>query len=721
MTYQLRVSAVACVGAALTLASTTSFALGFGRPVSHAVLGESLLLTVPLRLEASEELPTECVGADVLFGDERVSPSAVVVSLSGTSPTERQLRITTTRLVHEPVVTVHVKAGCAASMTRKFVVLADPPDMTPPQVASIVTAAPPAVTAAPSAATKSAEPPVSSAARVAASVSPSKPAAVPATRQDAPSAASSVTSTAAPRPRAERAAPVRPASSPPVAATPASPPATPRLMLDPASADAAVVPELRLSTTMGVSPAVEAADSAEVLARREAAGALWRAMNAQPEELVAEQQRVRELEQRLAQLNADSQQARQSVQTMQTRLQELEGPARQSIWTYVLGVIALAAAALAVFFYRQSRQRSAGQDTAWWQSQVDDAASEAATDMASEMGGQTSADFVRRAEPVDAAASAGAAPAAATASALAATTTAASGVASAASVTAPAAVVSGAPVEQTKATTAPVMAATAPAVEPASAALLNEAQRAVTVEELIDLEQQADFFVVLGQDDAALDLLEHHTVGGASASPLPYLKLLEIYQRLGKRGEYERVQQVFNQRFNAYAPAWESDLQHGHSLEEYPGVVERLQALWTTPSRAMDVLERSLTRPDDQVETFDLPAYRELLFLYAVARDLAEREQQFDAVDLLLPVTESPALSDEAHDEVEPLMATRPIKAQPDARPDFTLDLHLEDLDGPATGVSSSASSAAFTTRPLAAVGEHEHIDLPDVNLDQRR
>lgn len=491
-------------------------------------------------------------------------------------------------------------------------------------------------------------------------------------------------------------------------------------MLDPASADAAVMPELRLSTTMGVSPAVEAADSAEVLARREAAGALWRAMNAQPEELVAEQQRVRELEQRLAQLNADSQQARQSVQTMQTRLQELEGPARQSVWTYVLGVIALAAAALAVFFYRQSRQRQTGQDTAWWQSQVDDAASEAATDMASEMGGQTSADFVRRAEPVDA--DAGAVPAPAATNSASAADAAATGVPSApsAAVTATAAVVPGTAVEQAKAAAASVMAAAAPAVEPASAALLHEAQRAVTVEELIDLEQQADFFVVLGQDDAALDLLEHHTLGGASASPLPYLKLLEIYQRLGKRGEYERVQQVFNQRFNAYAPAWESDLQHGHSLEEYPGVVERLQALWTTPSRAMDVLERSLTRPDDQVETFDLPAYRELLFLYAVARDLAEREQQFDAVDLLLPVTESPTLGDEAHDEVEPLMATRPIKAQPDARPDFTLDLHLEDLDGPAAG-SASTSSPAFTTRPLAAVSEHEHIDLPDVNLDQRR
>ncbi|MFN3914216.1 MAG: FimV family protein [Aquabacterium sp.] len=716
MTYQLRVSAVACLGAALTLASTTSFALGFGRPVSQAVLGESLSLTVPLRLEASEELTTECVSADVLFGDERVSPSAVVVSLSGTSPTERQLRVTTTRLVHEPVVTVHVKAGCEASMTRKFVVLADPPDMTPPQVASMVTTSPVVVTAAPSGATKSAEVPTSPADRVATSSSPSRPAAVAATRPATPSAAVA----APPRPQAERAAPARPATKPAVAAATASPPPTPRLMLDPASADAAVMPELRLSTTMGVSPAVEAADSAEVLARREAAGALWRAMNAQPEELVAEQQRVRELEQRLAQLNADSQQARQSVQTMQTRLQELEGPARHSVWTYVLGVIALAAAALAVFFYRQSRQRQTGQDTAWWQSQVDDAAAEAAADMASEMGGQTSADFVRRAEPLDA--DAGAVPApAATSSASASAPGAPSAPSAAAPSAAAAPVVPSTAVEQAKVASAPVMAAAAPAVELASAALLHEAQRAVTVEELIDLEQQADFFVVLGQDDAALDLLEHHTMGGASASPLPYLKLLEIYQRLGKRGEYERVQQVFNQRFNAYAPAWESDLQHGHSLEDYPGVIERLQALWTTPSRAMDVLERSLTRPDDQVETFDLPAYRELLILYAVARDLAEREQQFDAVDLLLPVTESPTLGDEAHDEVEPLMATRPIKAQPDARPDFTLDLHLDDLDGPAAGSASSTSSAAFTTRPLAAVSEHEHIDLPDVNLDQRR
>ena len=59
--------------------------------------------------------------------------------------------------------------------------------------------------------------------------------------------------------------------------------------------------------------------------------------------------------------------------------------------------------------------------------------------------------------------------------------------------------------------------------------------RELSVEELIDLEQQADFFVVLGQDEAAIDLLMEHVRSSGGASPMPYLKLLEIYRRRGDR------------------------------------------------------------------------------------------------------------------------------------------------------------------------------------------
>ena len=248
--------------------------------------------------------------------------------------------------------------------------------------------------------------------------------------------------------------------------------------------------------------------------------------------------------------------------------------------------------------------------------------------------------------------------------------------------------------------------------------------REVSVEELIDLEQQAEFFVVLGQDDAAVDLLESH-VQAVSASPLPFLKLLEIYQRLGRHADYERVQTEFNQRFNAHAPAWEADLQHGHELVDYPGVVERLQALWSVPAKAMEALEKSLTRPESEPDTFELPAYRELLFLYAVARDLSERELgERPRVDLLASEQGSHAdtvpFDLSAHDSaVEPLMATRPIKAIAAVQPTLSLDLHLDDL-APAAQPRSSYGDVMLTgvSHKDVAANEQdvEHIELPDLS-----
>jgi hypothetical protein len=57
----------------------------------------------------------------------------------------------------------------------------------------------------------------------------------------------------------------------------------------------------------------------------------------------------------------------------------------------------------------------------------------------------------------------------------------------------------------------------------------------------------------------------------------------------------------------------------------------------------MQALEASLFRREAGSSTFDLPAYRELLFLYSVARDLAERESPPASVDLLLPLDGEPA------------------------------------------------------------------------------
>ena len=145
--------------------------------------------------------------------------------------------------------------------------------------------------------------------------------------------------------------------------------------------------------------------------------------------------------------------------------------------------------------------------------------------------------------------------------------------------------------------------------------------RPVSVEELLDLDQQADFFLALGQAQSAIDLLLGHVRGTGGTSALPYFKLLEIYREQGDEEAYDRTRERFNQRFNAHAPDWSGDLAGGRLLQDYPEVVVRLQRAWPQPIRAAAELESLLLRRAD-LEPFDLPAYRELLMLHALVRDM---------------------------------------------------------------------------------------------------
>jgi len=226
----------------------------------------------------------------------------------------------------------------------------------------------------------------------------------------------------------------------------------------------------------------------------------------------------------------------------------------------------------------------------------------------------------------------------------------------------------------------PVSQRTAPM--PAGEREGNEAPRDVSIEELLDLEQQAEFFVVLGQDSAAIDLLVEHLRLTGGGSPLPYLKLMEIHHRLGEHDAYERTRSRFNERFNAYAPAWAEGLQQGRGLEGYPGILPRLIQVWARPLDAMAELEALLFRKS-RGDLFDLPAYREVLFLYALARDLFDHESDNPGtVDLLLPLH----AKDDMH-STRPAPFDVPAHAPPDGaddaggRPTAPVDLDLSTPD----------------------------------------
>jgi hypothetical protein len=563
---------------ALGSVSLEAQALGVERVANNTTLGQPLDFAATLRLEPDEVVTPDCVDAEVVVGERLLPPQAVRVILAGEpGARERRVRVSTLPAVDEPVVSVTLKVGCPTVLSRTFVAFVDPP--------AINLAQSPAPAPAPQAAAPTMIP------------APMPPASVQGSdRVAAPEGASAGLSPApaqppvavAPARRVER-----PVQRPPVApegrpapaprVTQARPaPSGPRLRLDPAAPLAAEPPVPAEAPAPPVDQAAEAA-AAEAAARREADEAALRA-----------------LEQSLTALRNEALSTQRSVAILQARLAAAEAQRYQNWLVYSLAAaVLLLAIALLVTVQRLRQMR---REPGWWS-----ASSQAAAVPESE----------RREGPASELADA-----------------AAGSVSPMSTQPAAATAIGGAGTASL-----PYLRPPAEAIKAAGPALAAEPRREVTVEELIDLEQQADFFIVLGQDEAAIDVLMGHLRSSGGASPLPYLKLLEIYRRRGDREAYERVRDRFNRRFSAYAPEWGNDLQQGRSLEDYPERLAALQTLWTQPAQAMESLEALLLRQEQGGETFDLPAYREILFLYAIARDLAEHEVP-ETVDLLLPIGE---------------------------------------------------------------------------------
>lgn len=176
-------------------------------------------------------------------------------------------------------------------------------------------------------------------------------------------------------------------------------------------------------------------------------------------------------------------------------------------------------------------------------------------------------------------------------------------------------------------------------VQPAAAPA--PAQEPGVADELLDLQQQVDFLQLLGQHEAAADLLATRLSRG-NAGAMPYLMLMEICQQRGEPDVFAELSRQFEQRFRTLAPTWAQSLARGRSLDANPSVIAHLQVVWSDPSAAMQMLRELLARGSGPGATqFDLPAYRDLLTLYSVARDLFEAGLRGDEVDLMLPLDSS--------------------------------------------------------------------------------
>ena len=132
----------------------------------------------------------------------------------------------------------------------------------------------------------------------------------------------------------------------------------------------------------------------------------------------------------------------------------------------------------------------------------------------------------------------------------------------------------------------------------------------VNPEELFDIQQQAEFFVSVGEHQQAIEVLKHHIAEHRETSPLAYLELLRLYHTLSRVDEFAQLRTQFMQFFNAQVPEFAGFHRTGRMLYHYTDALAEIEAEWTTPA-VLGLLEKFLFRRSgaEAVEPFDLAAY----------------------------------------------------------------------------------------------------------------
>lgn len=537
-------------------------ALTLGRVSGAVLLGKPLALSVLVQHAAEEDISAVCFEADVRYGDTPVERSRIAVTASpGGLPHTQVVRITSSATVDEALVGLTLRSGCGPRISRQYTLLAD--------VLSEV-----------------AGPDSAAVANVA------QPVPTP-----VPVAGSVVSGTAA---NASVAKPARTATNQAVVLPQAAPQADPpRKRMPPASGGtpAATKPEPSLSTS-----------ALEVLQRRVDAISERQAAKQEPTANPILEAEVRKLQSAMAK-------NQQSIQSMAAALESRGSSQMDSNVVYGLGALLLAC--VAALAYTAKRLGASGQASApWW--------SRATPPPPGEM-----APLGNRPFPQDQATGADHALPANMQTAYASSQHSVAGALTGATVGATEDAEDALSMDFTVAQPAPArrgvpMAASRPARTDFGSSSHTQL-RAINTREMLDVRQQAEFFMALGQHDEAVRLLESSIEGSAESNPLVILDLLKILHTLSRRVEFERYREDFNLQFTGRIPAYADFLREGNGLEVYEDICQQIVVLWPT-EYTVDYIEQCLVRlPEDDAEQgMDLEAFKDLLLLYGILKRLGQ-------------------------------------------------------------------------------------------------
>ena len=640
------------LGAMLVGVTASTFAVSLGRMRGTAIVGRAFDVTLLARLGSGEQLSDLCLTTEIFFGDNLISPARVSTAITaGGNAGEVVIRVRTTSAVNEPVVTVNVREGCPQRSTRKYVFLAEALTGKEGDLAisrgEVIGSEPVKLPTLDESGRRSGQGAATSAAPSALSSTAGKK---PIRDRIGPSKAS-----------ADRLGGVSARVAAKAALESAGKSSRSRLKLDPLELGAERDPVLRATSEMLTQPSADPQ-------QRASAAALWQALNAQPQDMLRNSERLKMLETDVAKMLAQNRATELAVSDLRVQLAQSHMERFSNWLVYTLAALLFMSWLIAAYLLTRRRTNSLENASPWWR-KGPGPHGRAGVDLAPESlagvthGPAESGRF---------------------------------GPGSAREQTAPLfGMFSGSnsvpPADRFK-TIAPLEAKDRVDFS-ISLPSMTGMPRIVNAEELFDVQQQADFFVSLGDFNKAIEVLRHHIADNVETSAVAYLDLFDLYHQLGRQVDYEALSDDFSRTFNAQIPGFDSYKAATQGLESYDEALARIVALWPTPE-VLEVIEESIFRkPDSKSAVFSLAAYRDLLLLHAIAKKVVERPDP--RASAARPAIDKTAPSVYAHTSTQAASA------------------HLQDL--PKLHVYGQDEKRVDPTRPPAS--RHLGLDI-DLSFD---
>lgn len=589
---------------------STSHAFTLGDLRGSVIVGRSLDLSVAVQAGPEEDISAPCFAAEVFHADTQQAPATITVSPQPSAAgASFKVRIQSRALVDEPVVTVQLRSTCATLFTRRYVVLADFPVVVMPQAepAELLPVAP-AVSPAPlPAAAQSVAVPGSDAAT---------------------SGALAKTPSAAPMQRAAKSA----AARKPRAARKKATAAAPRAAKKPA----VVAPPVALPEPAKSALKLETLN----LPSGQADGLGATPLSLPSPESLLQARQIEALQEEIKALKNLTVKNNAALMDMQVQLQKAQSE-RVSLQLFYV-VLALLLMCVAVLLWLL------------WQRYHDEPSQDAGASILTEMAVQASerTDTSDLASRADAGRSVPPSEKSAQSWWHAEST--------------PDPVTPVAPVAKNVASVAP----TQPAAKPVVPATLQDLNNAFTntrlqdvgdsnfgviahedvdldidmsswagldesaksegssAESILDIRQQAEFFVSLGQTERALFVLKKQIAEGERPNPFIYLDLLSLFHSLGYKTDFREYRAAFNRHFNCVLPDFPAYHLEGLDLMAYTDELARLAQVWNR-KEVIAYLTACIYRSEQASAqpSFELAAFRDLLLLFSIAEQLVGKDE----------------------------------------------------------------------------------------------